>query len=114
MEPCRHLHSLNHLYDDGSTESDAEVAQRLFQAELRELTYNDLPNRQLGEDIEDQQNDDEEAFEAAAFGWKLKQWEGHVEVGVPSPRDQNVQKRPTVDTDVDLHSTSRSLSRRSS
>ena len=34
-----------------------------------------------------EQNENEEAFEAPAFGWKLKQADGHLEVSIPSPRD---------------------------
>lgn len=62
----------------GHTISDADLARQLYQEELSQLQA-DLPNRQLGEEIEENQNDYEEAFEAAAFGWKLKQWEGEVE-----------------------------------
>lgn len=65
---------------------DAEMAHRLFEQELREL-QGDLPNRELGEELEGQDDDQQEAFEAAAFGWKLKQWESHVEVRGPSPQD---------------------------
>lgn len=51
----------------------------LLQRELLALQL-DLPNRKLGEELEDLDNDQQETLEAAAFGWKLKQWEGHIEV----------------------------------
>ena len=40
----------------------------------------ELRNRQLGEQLERENNDGEEVFEVAAFGWKLKQWNGQIEV----------------------------------
>ncbi|KAK3714051.1 hypothetical protein LTR37_008080 [Vermiconidia calcicola] len=63
--------------------SDADLARKLFEDELKQIE-GELPNRQLGEELEDDDNDLQEALEAAAFSWKLKQWEGVVE-HVPEP-----------------------------
>ena len=73
--------------------SDANLARRLCENELRQL-QSDFPGGKLGEDLEDDENDLQEALEAAAFGWKLKQWEGHVEhvpEPVPEPAPQPVR-----------------------
>ena len=75
--------TLSSNLDTSSLQADADLARRIFEDELKQL-QGDFPNRQLGENLEDQENDREEAFEAAAFSWQLKELEGRVEQ-VPEP-----------------------------
>ena len=100
------IQDLRHTPSRSTNRTDAILARRLYEAELAQLRT-DLPNRQLGEELEDDDNDRQELYETAAFGWHLNQWEETIEhepePAPPPPRPRPVQLIACVACSDDIH-----------